>query len=276
MDFQTLFQCFRPSVFFTVLPWPGALQRFSVAGFSVAGEGTMGKQIFSIGAGFVAAVLLSGPAQAQVNGWLNQRTAYSDEYRQSYYEARRIAYDNGYREGLRDGESAARKGRPFDVQREKDWRKADAGYNRSYGDKDRYRDSFRSGYSDGYRAAYDRLFSNGGYYDPSASRRDGGYGYPGTNPGYPQNGRVYGQGRYGDYGTGVAHIAFQNGVNDGYEKGLDDARDRKYPDPTRQKWYRSGDRHYEGQYGSKEAYKDEYRRGFVEGYQRAYRDNRRF
>jgi hypothetical protein len=230
----------------------------------------------TISAAAAALFMVSAPANAQVNGWLDQRPGYSDDYRQSYYDARRVAYDNGYREGLRDGEAAARRRRPLDIRREKDWRKADAGYNRSYGNKERYRDSFRSGYSDGYRAAYDRASYNGGYYDPRSSRRDGGYGYPGTYPGYPQGGRTYPQGRYGDYGTGVAHIAFQNGVNDGYDKGLDDARDRKYPDPTRQKWYSQGDRHYEGRYGSREAYKAQYRRGFQEGYQRAYRDARRY
>jgi hypothetical protein len=228
----------------------------------------------TIGALAAAAILsVSLPASAQVNGWLEQRAAYSDDYRQSYYDSRRVAYDNGYREGLRDGESAARDRRPFDVQREKDWRKGDAGYNRSYGDKNRYRDNFRVGYNDGYRAAYDRFY-NGGYYGGNrpGGRRDDRYGYPNS---YPSRG-PYSQGRYGDYGYGVANIAFQNGVNDGYEKGLDDAKDRKYPDPTRQKWYRSADRHYEGRYGSKEAYKDQYRRGFVEGYQRAYRDARRY
>jgi hypothetical protein len=237
----------------------------------------MRNQLMTTAAIAAAAVLsVSAPAAAQVNGWMNHRSAYSDDYRQSYYDSRRVAYDNGYREGLRDGESAARSRRPFDVQREKDWRKAEGGYNRSYGDKNRYRDNFRLGYSDGYRAAYDR-FGNNGYYG-GRNRRDDRYGYPNNNyPGnYPRNGRTFPQGRYGDYGSGVSNIAFQNGVNDGYDKGLDDAKDRKYPDPTRQKWYRSGDRHYEGRYGSKDAYKDQYRRGFVEGYQRAYRDARRY
>lgn len=235
----------------------------------------MRNQVLTIGAIAATAVLsVSGRASAQVHDWMQPRVSYADDFRQSYYDARRIAYDNGYREGLRDGESAARGRRPFDVQREKDWRKADAGYNRSYGDKNRYRDNFRVGYGDGYRAAYDR-YDNGGYYGNgrSAPRRDDRWDYPGN---YPQPGRTYPQGRYGDYGSGVANIAFQNGVNDGYEKGLDDAGDRKYPDATRHKWYRSADRHYEGRYGSKDAYQDQYRRGFLEGYQRAYRDARRY
>jgi flagellar biosynthesis/type III secretory pathway protein FliH len=237
----------------------------------------MRKQLlFAIGAACLALAAFGGRAEAQTSSWLAQRIAYSDDSPQSYYDSRRVAYDNGYREGLRDGESAARSRRPFDVQREKDWRKGDAGYNRGYGDRNRYRDNFRNGYSDGYRAAYDRAYSGGGYYGGRQTPRRDTYGYPGNYPAYPQSGRNYPQDRYGDYGSGVSRIAFQNGANDGYEKGLDDARDRKSPDPTRQKWYRSGDRHYEGRYGSKEAYKDQYRRGFQEGYQRAYRDARRY
>jgi len=235
----------------------------------------MRNQLLTIGAIAAAAVLsVSGRAAAQANNWMQQRVSYADDERQSYHDARRVAYDNGYREGLRDGESAARDHRTFDVQRERDWRNADSGYNRNYGDKNRYRDNFRVGYSDGYRAAYDRYYGSG-YYGgrPSYPRRDDGWRNPGS---YPPSRRNHPQGRYGDYGYGVSNIAFQNGANDGYEKGLDDARDRKYPDATRHKWYRSGDRHYEGRYGSKDAYKDQYRRGFTEGYQRAYRDARRY
>src|SRR4051812_34481292 len=46
-------------------------------------------------------------------------------------------------------------------------------------------------------------------------------------------------------GQRVRDVAFNNGHGDGYEKGLDDARDRRNFDPTRHKWYRSGDRNYE-------------------------------
>ena len=64
--------------------------------------------------------------------------------------------------------------------------------------------------------------------------------------------------------------------SDGYRKGLEDIEDRKSPDATRHKWYRSGDHDYDKAYGSKDAYKIEYRRGFEEGYDRAYREARRY
>jgi len=80
----------------------------------------------------------------------------------------------------------------------------------------------------------------------------------------------------GNYGGSAAYGAYQNGVSDGYQKGLDDVHDRRNPDVTRQKWYRSGDHDYNGNYGSKDAYRVEYRRGFEEGYNRAYRDARRY
>lgn len=219
-------------------------------------------------------LLAAAPAGAQqFNDWMNQRSPYWGDYGASQYDSRRIAYDNGYREGLRDGESAVRDRRDFDLDREKDYRKADKGYSRSYGDKDRYRDNFRAGYRDGYRTAYDRYGSGGGSYGDrdDVIRRDGGYGYPDR---YPSRYPSYPGAGYG-YGYG-ADIAFQNGVNDGYQKGLDDVHDRKYPDYARLKWYRQGDRHYEGRYGSRDVYKDQYRRGFQLGYERAYREGRRW
>ncbi len=218
---------------------------------------------------------VAAPAGAQqFSDWMNPRPAYANDDQRSYNDARRIAYDNGYREGLRDGQDAARDRRAFDLQREKDYRNADRGYNRSYGDKNRYRDSFRSGFADGYRESYNRYGYNGGYNnggtygERTAPRRDGwGSPYPQTR--YPSGDRGYGYG----YGS---NIAFQNGANDGYEKGIDDARHGRYPDYARQKWYRSGDRHYEREYGSKDLYRDQYRRGFQQGYDRAYRETRRW
>ena len=184
------------------------------------------------------ALLAAAPAAAQTD-WIGATsTAYADDYRAPYAAARRAAHDNGYRDGLKRGEQAARGNKAFNAQIEREYRDAENGYNRSYGDRNRYRDDYRGGFAQGYRDGYE-----------GRGKRDRGPGY-GGNAGYG---------------------AFQNGISDGYRKALEDIDDRKAPDATRHKWYRSGDHDYENVYGSKDDYKVDYRRGFAEGYDRAMR-----
>ena len=163
-----------------------------------------------------------------------------------YADARRAAYDNGYREGLEEGGKDGRGGDRFEYRDERDFQRGDYGYHRSLGDRERYQQSFRAGFADGYSSGY--------------RRHARGYGGSG------------GYGGYGDsYGFGQYLSPFDLGARDGYEKGMEDARDGDRLDGRRHKWYREGDRHYEGRYGSREQYKDEYRRGFLIGYERGYR-----
>ncbi|HXH23845.1 MAG TPA: hypothetical protein VNI78_01275 [Vicinamibacterales bacterium] len=75
---------------------------------------------------------------------------------------------------------------------------------------------------------------------------------------------------------GVFTVAFDNGYADGYEKGLDDGRDGRTYDPTRHRWYRDGDRHYDSDYGSRAAYVNDYREGFRAGYEAGYADGDRY
>ncbi len=78
--------------------------------------------------------------------------------------AYRNGEEDGYKEGLRDGEKNDR----FEPVREKRFRSGDHGYNKRYGSKelykDRYRDGFRRGYEQGYQDGrrYDRRSSNRG------------------------------------------------------------------------------------------------------------------
>lgn len=229
----------------------------------------------------VAALALGAPVQAQTRGWLDDGRGYSAPAQQSYYDSGRVAYDNGFREGLKQGEKDGRKREQFRYQDERTFQRADKGYHREFGSLDRYRQSFRTGYSAGYSEGYQRYapaYGNSGYgrYGDGRAvpRRDtGGYGYPN---GYPNTrGPVYPSypGSYGRYG-GYYDVALQNGANDGYEKGLEDARKNRSFDPLRHDWYRSGDRHYESRYGSKEQYKDAYRQGFRDGYERGFRELR--
>ena len=160
------------------------------------------------------------------------RPAYADD-RQPYYEARRVAYDNGYREGLKEGERDGRRRDSYRYQDNRTWQRADKGYNRSFGDFERYRQQFRAGFSEGYQSGYSRYGQAGGWYgDGRAVARQDPYRYPNGGV-YPDRNRYpdpyygnqgpYGSGRYG------SSAAYPNGLNDGIEKGREDARKH---DPT--------------------------------------------
>jgi hypothetical protein len=144
-------------------------------------------------------------------------------------------YDRGYRDGFRDGERDARRGDRF------------------YYDNDRQPsnrdDRFQRGYTDGYRAAYEQFRGfNRGRDSRSNTRR--------VRPGYQDP-------------------AYARGYADGYDKGVDDGRDRDRYDPVRHRDYRSADDGYSKEYGSKQAYENNYRSGFRQGYEAGYRDGTR-
>ena len=77
----------------------------------------------------------------------------------------------------------------------------------------------------------------------------------------------------GDYRYGTR--AFDTGYTDGFEKGLDDGRERRAHDPVRHRWYREGDRGYDSRDGSRAQYQNDYRDGFRRGYEAGYRDGQR-
>jgi hypothetical protein len=166
------------------------------------------------------------------------------------------AYDEGYRRGELRGQDDARRGAPFDYVIVEDYRRADRGYRGQYGSRDRYRQEFRQGFQAGYQSGYSRFSRGGGYY----GRR---------GPGAPTRGR--GRGAYGSSSGYAFDLAAGNGYNDGYEAGLDDGRDGRRHDPTREGRYRSANSGYERSYGSRELYRSNYRRGFVDGYDTGYR-----
>src|SRR5262245_15406981 len=180
-----------------------------------------------------------------------------------------LAYNEGYQRGLQSGEQDARRGDSFNYTDESDFRRGDIGYRREYGSVDQYRNQFRRGFETGYRAGFDRQHDD--RYSPD--RRNG--------PPPCDNGRASGRvGRYGDrydpYGRGTSYnFAFQNGFNDGYERGVDDGRGRRRNDPFAESRYRSADHGYKSEYGSKDAYKLTYRDAFQQGYDRGYNDARR-
>jgi len=84
--------------------------------------------------------------------------------RGGYYnnDIQRIAYDNGFREGVRAGEHDSRDHRRYEPSRHDDWRDGDDGYHRNYGDKNWYRRNFRSGFEAGYSQGF-RRYDDGRY-----------------------------------------------------------------------------------------------------------------
>jgi hypothetical protein len=76
-------------------------------------------------------------------------------------------------------------------------------------------------------------------------------------------------------GGGYQNEIFNNGYEDGVEKGREDADDRDSYDPVRHSRYRSADHGYDKRYGTKDDYKLIYRDGFEAGYQDGYRGTTR-
>jgi hypothetical protein len=165
-----------------------------------------------------------------------------------------VAYHEGYLRGIRAGEQDARRGDRFEFYDEGDYRSADHGYRREFGNREYYRNEYRRGFEAGYSNGYRGV--RGGRYDTPGP--GGRYGYPG----YPG---------YGD-ARGRFDVAAQQGFNDGYEAGFDDGRDGRRFDPIAESRYRSGDRGYRSSYGARELYKANYRDGFRDGYEQGFRD----
>ena len=170
----------------------------------------------------------------------------------------RRAYDNGYREGVAEGQNDVRRNRDFSYQRHNEYRDADRGFRRSEGDINLYRRSFRSGFQAGYSESYNR------YARSNYPRGNGSPVYPG---GYP-NGAPGNRGAF-------RSPAPENGYRDGIEAGRNDARDRERFDPIRAKRYRDGDHDFDNRYGSRDEYKREYRAAFERGYREGYGAARR-
>lgn len=156
------------------------------------------------------------------------------------------AYADGYERGERAGLEDARRGDRFQFADESDYRTVARSQPRSNFTA-RTREQFLRGFEAGYRRGFeDRRFDR-----PSS----------GNLPPW-SNGRGYGRGRY--------DVAYDNGYRDGYQAGVNDARDRHRFDPIGESRYRSGDRGYEREYGSREDYRADYRDAFRRGYEEGY------
>ena len=197
----------------------------------------------------VAAALLGAPAAASADQIARRRGADTNRGGQL---GSRDAYDRGYREGLQRGERDADRNRAFNIAGDAWYRDGDRGYNQRYGSRESYRMAYRDGFEVGYRRGYDNVrvvYAGQGRRNARVIAPRGARGYQ--------------------------EPAFARGYSDGFEKGLEDGRDRDRYDPVRHSDYREADQGYSGSYGSKDAYKNNYRAGFRQGYEDGYRDGPR-
>ena len=204
-------------------------------------------------AGVLAAGLLISTSACATGGYYqNGRVATAD-----HRDLDRWAYDNGLREGQRNGDRDARKGAAYRVSNDRSYQKADTGfYRRGSYPLYQYQLMFRQGYEAGYAESYNRLARSSG----------GGRVRPGVIfPPYSGGG---GSGSY-------ASSAARNGFEDGLAAGRDDARSNRGEDSRRPKLYREGDHNYSNRDGSRDDYKRDYRSAFQEGYEQGYRGYRR-
>jgi hypothetical protein len=124
-----------------------------------------------------------------------------------------------------------------------------------YGD-DRYSDPYATG----------RVYEDGRY----ENRSGGSTGVTGAVRDRILRNRNPNQAPRAGAGRVSNSAAYDNGFRDGLEKGREDVQDNDSFDPVRHSRYRSADRGYDEQYGTKEQYKLTYRDGFEAGYQQGY------
>ncbi|MEO8500624.1 MAG: hypothetical protein ABI565_06895 [Vicinamibacteria bacterium] len=98
------------------------------------------------------------PAQAGVRVGMviaSDRRGYDDRDRyRGRYNVERIAFDNGYRDGQREGVKDDRHRDRFEYRDEGRYRDGDAGYRREYGPRYEYVSVYRRGFAEGYRRGY--------------------------------------------------------------------------------------------------------------------------
>jgi len=191
-----------------------------------------------------------------------------DEDRGNRQPAYQAGYDRGYSFGYGHGQYDRDHRSGYDFQC-REYRKADYGYHRSFGDLDRYREGFRAafllGYQDGF---YGRPLRSGfvgtiGYRGGgSGIRGEFGFGYSSSGGGYYRDS--------GDRYEYAFEMGRQNGLEKGLEKGRKDFEKRRNFDLNRHDAYRDADDGYRSEYGNKAVYRDGFRRGFEEGYREGY------
>jgi hypothetical protein len=120
--------------------------------------------LVALAAGFA---LTPVPTRAEVRVGIhigNGQPVYGRDYDRGRYHARRIAFDNGYRDGLREGEKDNSHHDRYNYRDERRYREGDAGYRRDYGSRYEYVNTYRDGFEEGYSQAYSNRRGRGRHF----------------------------------------------------------------------------------------------------------------
>lgn len=98
---------------------------------------------------------LCGGARAQVGDRWGGYYA-GEPGRATGYEEYNYAHKIGYNDGVNDGSIDRRFNRGYRPERDSNFKHADHGYDRYYGDKKAYKEAYRDGYLEGYRSGFGR------------------------------------------------------------------------------------------------------------------------
>jgi hypothetical protein len=174
-------------------------------------------------------------------------------------DAREHGYQHGYRDGLRQGRVDLTNNLSPNYENE-DYRRADLGYEEYIGARSDFQRGYRDGYKDGYEDGYknrpirSEVYSLRDDYDPDRVPRS------------DEDARHYEKWSYSD-------VALDTGYRDGLSAGRKDFGEKKDFRPEKHDSYEDGDHGYRKSFGTKDQYKEQYRKGFLRGYEDAF--NRR-
>lgn len=174
-------------------------------------------------------------------------------------DARDHGYQHGYRDGVRQGRADLNSNSSPNYDSE-NYRRGDLGYEDYMGPVEDFRRGYQAGFKDGYEDGYKNRPLRSDVYGLTDSYD------PDRRPRTDQDPRYYQRWSYAD-------VAFDTGYRDGVSSGFKDFRDRKDYRPEKHDSYEDGDHGYRKSYGSKDRYKEQYRKGFLRGYEDAF--NRR-
>lgn len=191
-------------------------------------------------------------------------------YRNGVYVGPQNSNNGAYQRGWRDAQDDARHGRQSSTRVDRYHHDADrAAYDQGYAQG--YQ-AWVKGQNGGYYGQNGQVYAPNGTWQNGRRRRDRDCDADDRNCNngayYPNNGGYYGNG----YNNG-AQVAQQYGYSDGVREGANDRATGHSYRPTSDTGFRLATNGYQGQFGSRDQYKQWYRQAYQQGYQQGYNGN---